>query len=218
MKIFLDTSDVDIIAKHFPTGLIDGVTTNPSLMASYGHDPLEVIREIAHIFDGQYASISAEVMSETADEMVKEAVPYYEISPNVTIKVPCTYEGLKACNQLSDEGIPVNVTLVFSVSQAILAHKAGAAFVSPFIGRVEDQRFDSIMLIRNICSCYDAHGVQDTEVLAASTRTVDHVEKAFLNGADIVTMPPALFEKMYIHSLTDLGLEQFKKDWKRLEV
>lgn len=218
MRIFLDTSDVEVIRKYHETGLIDGVTTNPTLMASYGKDPKEVIRDICDIFDGYGASISAEVMSPTAEGMLEEAEDYYNMSHNVTIKVPCTYEGLKACRKLSDFGVAVNVTLIFSVSQAILASKAGAAYVSPFIGRVEDQRFDALGLIKDIADCYERQAVMSTEVLAASTRSVHHVEKAFCYGADVVTMPPALFEKMYNHSLTDLGLAQFEKDWAKLEL
>ena len=141
MKIFLDTSDPELIRSAHKTGLIDGVTTNPSLMLAQGKQPLEVIKEIADIFEGSYASISAEVNSETAAEMLTEAEPFYHLSQNITIKVPCNYDGLLACKDLADFGVPVNVTLIFSVSQAILAAKAGAAFVSPFIGRVEDQRF-----------------------------------------------------------------------------
>ena len=216
MKIFLDTSDVEVIRHHHQTGLIDGVTTNPSLMAAYGKNPLDVIKDICDIFDGYGASISAEVMSETADEMLREAEDYYNLSHNVTIKLPCTYEGLKACRTLSDFGVSTNVTLVFSVSQAILAAKAGAAMISPFIGRVEDQRFDALELIQKIYKVFDSQNVVDTEILAASTRSVQHVEKAFEFGADVVTMPPAIFEKMYNHMLTDAGLDQFKKDWKIL--
>lgn len=216
MKIFLDTSDVEVIRHHHKTGLIDGVTTNPTLMASYGKNPVEVIKEISEIFDGYGASISAEVMSETEDEMLEEAEQYYNLSHNVTIKLPCTYEGLKACRKLSDFGVSTNVTLVFSVSQAILAAKAGASLISPFIGRVEDQRFDPLVLIQSIYKVYDNQGIVDTEILAASTRSVYHVEKAFEYGADVVTMPPTVFEKMYHHMLTDSGLEQFKRDWGKL--
>ena len=216
MKIFLDTSDVEVIRHHHQTGLIDGVTTNPSLMASYGKNPLDVIKDICDIFDGYGASISAEVMSETADEMLREAEDYYNLSHNVTIKLPCTYEGLKACRSLSDFGVSTNVTLVFSASQAILAAKAGASMISPFIGRVEDQRFDALELIQKIYHIFDNQGIDHTMILAASTRSVHHVEKAFEFGADIVTMPPAIFEKMYDHMLTDAGLAQFKNDWKKL--
>ena len=218
MKIFLDTSDPELIRSAYKTGLIDGVTTNPSLMLAQGKQPLEVIKEIADIFEGSYASISAEVNSETAEEMLMEAEPFYHLSQNITIKVPCNYDGLLACKDLADSGIPVNVTLIFSVSQAILAAKSGAAFVSPFIGRVEDQRFDALGLIKDITDTFDQHSVIDTEVLAASTRSVDHIEKAFKHGADVVTMPPSLFWKMYKHALTDQGLEKFKEDWKALQA
>lgn len=217
MKIFLDTSDPELIRSAHKTGLIDGVTTNPSLMLSQGQKPLDVIKEIADIFDGSAASISAEVNSETAEEMLEEAKPFYYLHPNVTIKVPCNYDGLLACKELADQGIAVNVTLIFSVSQAILAAKAGAAYVSPFVGRVEDQRFDAIGLIKDIVKTYEYQAVDDTEILAASTRTVDHIEKCFKYGADVVTMPPALFWKMYKHALTDAGLEKFKQDWESLK-
>ncbi|AOO14218.1 transaldolase [Cyanophage S-RIM14] len=217
MKIFLDTSDPDLIRSAYKTGLIDGVTTNPSLMLAQGKEPKEVIKEIADIFEGQYASISAEVNSENVEDMLVEAEPFYHISQNITIKVPCNYDGLLACKNLSDLGVGVNVTLVFSISQAILAAKAGASFVSPFIGRVEDQRFDALGLIKGIVGTFETHAVHDTEVLAASTRSVEHIEKAFLYGADVVTMPPALFWKMYKHALTDAGLEKFKEDWKSLK-
>ena len=218
MKIFLDTSDPELIRSAHKTGLIDGVTTNPSLMLAQGKQPLEVIKEIADIFEGSYASISAEVNSETAAEMLTEAEPFYHLSQNITIKVPCNYDGLLACKDLADYGVPVNVTLIFSISQAILAAKAGAAFVSPFIGRVEDQRFDAMGLIKDIAETFDTHSILDTEVLAASTRSVDHVEKAFKLGADVVTMPPSLFWKMYKHALTDQGLDKFKEDWKALQA
>lgn len=218
MKIFLDTSDPELIRSAHKTGLIDGVTTNPSLMLAQGQQPLEVIKEIVDIFEGSYASISAEVNSETAAEMLTEAEPFYHLSQNITIKVPCNYDGLLACKDLADFGVPVNVTLIFSISQAILAAKAGAAFVSPFIGRVEDQRFDALGLIKDITDTFDTHSVLDTEVLAASTRSVDHVEKAFKYGADVVTMPPSLFWKMYKHALTDIGLDKFKEDWKALQA
>ena len=215
MKLFLDCSDAELIANAFETGLIDGVTTNPSLMLKAGHDPLEVIREISEIFPWN-ASISAEVVGDTAEEMIDMAQRYLDIGPNITIKVPCTPEGLKACHELHADEVPVNVTLVFSSAQAILAAKAGATYVSPFVGRVFDQSFDGIGLIEEIADVFATHHV-DTKVLAASVRDVHQVSSAFRVGADICTLPITVFYKMYKHILTDKGLELFDKDWKELQ-
>jgi len=214
MKLFLDCSDADLIANAFETGLIDGVTTNPSLMRKAGQDPIEVIKEISNIFPWD-ASISAEVVGETAEEMLDMADDYLEIGPNITIKVPCTPEGLKACRDLANEDVSVNVTLVFSTAQAILASKAGAAYVSPFVGRVYDQSFDGIKLIEDIADVFATHEVK-TRVLAASIRDVGQVASAFKVGADICTLPVKLFHGMYKHVLTDKGLESFDKDWREL--
>ena len=214
MKIFLDTSDIDIIRQHCETGLIDGVTTNPTLMMKAGRNPVEVIKEISSLFP-EDASISAEVVGDTTEEMVSQAEDYYSISKNITIKVPCSVEGLKACKTLSDKGIPVNVTLIFSVEQAILAAKAGATYVSPFVGRCEDNNIDGIGLLEAINKVYQSKRIS-TEILSASIRNLNHVSESFKAGADIVTLPPSIFEAMYNHDLTDQGLAQFNKDWEKL--
>ena len=214
MKIFLDTSDVDVIRQHCETGLIDGVTTNPTLMMQAGRDSVEVIKEISSLFT-EHASISAEVVGNTAEEMISQAEDYYSISKNITIKVPCTVEGLRACKTLSDKDIPVNVTLIFSLEQAILSAKAGATYVSPFIGRCEDNNIDGIDLIKSIKKVYNMNNIS-TNILAASIRNVAHIGQAFEAGADIVTLPPSIFEEMYKHDLTDQGIKQFDKDWKKL--
>lgn len=222
MKIFLDTSDVDVIRQHCETGLIDGVTTNPTLMMQAGRDSVEVIKEISSLFT-EHASISAEVVGDTAEEMISQAEDYYSISKNITIKVPCTVEGLRACKTLSDKDIPVNVTLIFSLEQAILSAKAGATYVSPFIGRCEDNNIDGIDLIKSIKKVYNMNHISvynmnniSTNILAASIRNVAHIGQAFEAGADIVTLPPSIFEEMYKHDLTDQGIKQFDKDWKKL--
>ena len=216
MKIFLDCSDAELIANAFETGLIDGVTTNPSLMRKAGQDPKEVIKEISEIFPWN-ASISAEVVGDTAEEMLDMAEEYIDIGPNITIKVPCTVEGLKACRDLTHDDVTVNVTLIFSSAQAILAAKAGATFVSPFVGRVFDQSFDGTKLIEEIADVYATHQVK-TQVLAASVREVHQVSSAFRVGADICTIPLTVFHKMYKHVLTDKGLELFDKDWQELQT
>ena len=216
MKIFLDCSDAETISNAFETGLIDGVTTNPSLMLKAGQDPMEVIKEISNIFPWN-SSISAEVVGETATEMLDMAEQYIDIGPNITIKVPCTPEGLKACRDLTNDEVSVNVTLVFSTAQAILSSKAGATYVSPFVGRVYDNSFDGIKLIEEIADVFATHG-RDTKVLAASVREVQQVSAAFRVGADICTLPVPVFNKMYKHVLTDKGLELFDKDWKDLQT
>ena len=215
MKLFLDCSDPELIAHAYETGLIDGVTTNPSLMLKAGKDPKEVIKEISEIFPWN-ASISAEVVGDTAEEMLDMSEDYLEIGPNITIKVPCTPEGLKACRDLSNDEVQVNVTLVFDTAQAILAAKAGATYVSPFVGRVFDQSFDGIGVIEQIADVYATHNVK-TQVLAASVREVYQVSSAFRVGADICTLPLPIFYKMYKHILTDKGLELFDRDWKELQ-
>ena len=214
MKIFLDTSDVNVISKHCESGLIDGVTTNPTLMKQSGRNPIDVIKDISVLFPDD-SSISAEVVANKAEEMTSQAKQYYSISPNITIKVPCTEEGLKACNVLSAKNIPVNVTLIFSVTQAILCAKAGAKFVSPFIGRCEDNGLSGIGLIESIRTIFDRNNIK-TQILAASIRTTEHVTNAFIAGTDIVTLPPSIFEEMYKHDLTDQGIDQFDKDWKQV--
>ena len=211
MKIFLDTADVSMIGPAYETGLLDGVTTNPSLILKSGRQLQEVIGEISTTFTN-LESISAEVVADTAEEMLSQAQQYYSIAPAITIKVPCTVEGLKVCKALSDKGIQTNVTLVFSVAQAILASKAGATFISPFVGRWMDNSIDGIELIKNIRKVYD-HAFTETQILAASLRDVRQVEQSFLNGADVVTIPPVVFWAMYKNIMTDKGLELFQKDW-----
>ena len=200
-----------MINSAYDTGLLDGVTTNPTLILKSGRQLQEVISEIANIFP-ELESISAEVVADTAEEMLTEAKHYYTISPSVTIKVPCTVEGLKACKHLSSLGIKTNVTLVFSVAQAILASKAGATFISPFVGRWMDNSVDGIELIKNIRKVFD-HSFSETQILAASLRDVRQVEQAALHGADVVTIPPVVFWAMYKNILTEKGLELFQKDW-----
>lgn len=213
MKIFLDTADVSFIQPAYETGLIDGVTTNPSLILKSGRQLLEVITELSKFENLQ--SISAEVVADTAEEMLSEAKKFYSIAPAVTIKVPCTVEGLKACKFLSDKGIQTNVTLVFSVAQAILASKAGATFISPFVGRWMDNSIDGVEIVKNIRKAFDYSGTS-TQILAASIRDVRQVEQAALNGADVVTIPPVVFWGMYKNILTDKGLELFQKDWEEV--
>ena len=211
MKIFLDTADTRIIGKHFiETGLIDGVTTNPSLIMKSGQQPETVYFDL---FKLGVKDISMEVVSNTSQGMIEEADrlinKFHDV---VTIKVPCTREGLIACKQLSDRGIRVNVTLIFSASQAILSAKAGAKYISPFVGRVDDQRFGGCNLIKRIREVlpYDS-----CEILSASIRSVGDVEHSFAQGADICTMPPNIFEKMYDHILTEKGLQLFDIDYKK---
>jgi len=214
MKIFLDTADVSLIKPAHETGLLDGVTTNPTLILKSGRQLQEVIGEISTTFSN-LESISAEVVADTAEEMLSQAQQYYSISSAITIKVPCTVEGLKACKFLSNKGIQTNVTLVFSVAQAILASKAGATYISPFVGRWMDNSIDGIELIKNIRKVYD-HAFTETQILAASLRDVRQVEQSFLNGADVVTIPPIVFWAMYKNIMTDKGLELFQKDWEKV--
>ena len=212
MKIFLDTAEVSEIAKAYETGLINGVTTNPTLIKRSGRDPVEVIKEMSVEFPS-LESISAEVVADTAEEMVDQANAFNGFW-NVTIKVPCTVEGLKACTALAVSNYKVNVTLIFSVAQAILAEKAGASYVSPFVGRWLDNSVDGIQLIKDIREVYTGGGrFTTTQILGASIRDVRQVEQSFKYGADIVTIPPTVFWAMYKNVLTDKGLEQFQKDW-----
>ena len=209
MKIFLDTADTDVIRKNFVTGLIDGITTNPTLIKKSGRDPLEVYQELK---DLGVPDISMEVVG-TAEEMIQEGKGLYDTFGDCcTVKVPCSPDGLRACKELSDLNIRVNVTLIFSQTQAILASKAGAKYVSPFVGRVDDNSFGGICLVKDIVNVFKEHFVT-TNVLAASIRNVRDVGRLFEHGAEIVTMPPAVFEKMYNHILTDKGLELFQADW-----
>ena len=217
MKIFLDTAEVDMIRPAYETGLINGVTTNPTLIKKSGRDPIEVIREMSVDFPN-LQSISAEVVADTAEEMVDQAQAFNGFW-NVTIKVPCTVEGLKACTALAATNYKVNVTLIFSAAQAILAEKAGASFVSPFIGRWMDNSVDGIQLIKDIRELYTGGGrFTTTQILGASIRDVRQVEQAFKYGADIVTIPPTVFWAMYKNVLTDKGLEQFQKDWDSVQA
>ncbi len=210
MKIFLDTADYDAISMRYDTGLIDGVTTNPSLIKKSGDDPFEAIKAISESFP-DLKSISAEVVADLACDMVEQAKPFMELD-NVTIKVPCTVEGLRACRQLRDLGATVNVTLIFSAAQAVLAAKAGATYVSPFVGRLTDNGFDGLELIKTIYDIY-ARQPLSTEILAASVRSPEVVALCYREGSDIVTMPPGVFDRMYESVLTREGLAIFQKDW-----
>tara|TARA_B100001250_G_C19593838_1_gene697527 strand:- start:15 stop:680 length:666 start_codon:yes stop_codon:yes gene_type:complete len=216
MKIFLDSSDVDEISNAYETGLIDGVTTNPTLIMKSGRSPRTVLSEIAEIFPWD-SSVSAEVVADTADDMLDIADDYLSINQNITIKVPCTVAGLKTCKELTKDDISVNVTLVFTQSQAILAAKAGAEFVSPFVGRVDDNSFGGLCLIKDIANVFAKHKVTKTNVLAASIRNVRDVGRAFEYGANVVTMPPNIFWGMYNHILTEKGLSLFNADWKKVQ-
>jgi len=209
MKIFLDTAETDVVRKHFKTGLIDGLTTNPSLIRKSGRKHEEVYQEFKDI---GLNDISMEVIGNT-ENMISEGKRLHKKFGKVaTIKVPCTYDGLQACANLSVEGIKVNVTLIFSQAQAVLAAKAGAKYVSPFVGRVDDNSFGGLCLVKDIVNLYKEQMVT-TQVLAASLRGVRDVGRAFEYGADVVTMPTGVFEGMYKHILTDKGLDQFDKDY-----
>lgn len=209
MKFFVDTADVDAIRELADLGMADGVTTNPSLILKSGRDILEVTREIAEMIAGP---VSAEVVALEAEAMIAEGRKLAKIAPNIAVKVPLTWDGLKTCRVLSDEGTMVNVTLCFSANQALLAAKAGATFISPFIGRLDDINLDGMDLIRDIREIYDNYNFK-TEILAASIRTVNHVTQCALTGADVMTAPPNVIKALASHPLTDKGLEQFMKDW-----
>lgn len=209
MKFFVDTADVAAIAELNDLGMVDGVTTNPSIILKSGRDILEVTREICSIVSGP---VSAEVVATKAEDMIAEGRKLAEIAANITVKVPLTWDGLKACKVLSGEGKMVNVTLCFSLNQALIAAKAGATFISPFIGRLDDINLDGMDLIADIRQVYDNYGF-DTQILAASIRTVNHVTQCALIGADVITAPPAVIKSLANHVLTDKGLEQFEKDW-----
>jgi transaldolase len=211
MKIFLDTADIDQISKAYETGMIDGVTTNPTLILKSGRQLIDVANEIATKFD-TFESISCEVVGDTAEEMLSQAKQFYPISPNITIKVPCTVEGLKACKFLSEKGIKTNVTLVFSAPQAVLAAKSGATYISPFVGRLDDNSFSGLDLVSGIADLYRVQGYP-TMVLAASIRNAHQVSSAFGVGAHVATIPPNVFWAMYQHVLTEKGLDIFQKDW-----
>jgi len=209
MKFFVDTADVEAIAELNELGMADGVTTNPSLIMKSGRDILEVTKEICDMIDGP---VSAEVVALEAPAMIEEGRKLAKIADNIAIKVPLTWDGLKACKVLSGEGNMVNVTLCFSANQALLAAKAGATFISPFIGRLDDINLDGMDLIQDIRTIYDNYGF-DTQILAASIRNVNHMKDAALIGADIATAPPAVIKQMANHVLTDKGLDGFMKDW-----
>ena len=208
MKIFLDTSDTELISKYFSTGLVDGVTTNPTLIMKSGRNPEDVYQEIKDI---GVSDISMEVMGSDL-EMYDEGVRLYEKFGDVaTIKVPCTREGLIVCKRLSEQGIKVNVTLIFSAAQAVLAAKAGATYVSPFVGRLDDQSVAGLEVVRSISELFRIHGCR-TQVLSASIRSVQRAVRSWYNGAEIATMPPSVLEQMYDHILTDKGMEIFERD------
>lgn len=210
MKFFVDTAEIDEIRELNSTGMLDGVTTNPSLVAKSGRDFKEVVAEICGIVDGP---VSAEVTATEVDQMIKEGEHLAKIADNVVIKVPLTYDGLKACKHFTDNGIKTNVTLCFSANQALLAAKVGATYISPFIGRLDDMNLDGMQLIRDIRVIYDNYAYT-TEILAASIRSMNHVSESALAGADVATIPPAVIRKLYDHPLTDKGLAAFLKDWK----
>ena len=212
MKFFVDTADTDEIRDLAATGLVDGVTTNPSLVAKSGRDFTEVVKEICAIVDGP---VSAEVTATEADAMVEEGRKLAKIADNVAIKVPLTWDGLKACKALSQGGTMVNVTLCFSANQALLASKAGATFISPFIGRLDDIGEDGMDLIRDIRVIYDNYDALSTQILAASIRNEDHVRQSALAGADVATVPPQVLRDLIQHDLTDKGLAAFLADWKK---
>ena len=209
MKFFVDTADVQAIAELHDLGMVDGVTTNPSLILKSGRDILEVTREICALVSGP---VSAEVVALKADEMIAEGRKLADIAPNIVVKVPLTWDGLKTCKVLSGDGLKVNVTLCFSANQALIAAKAGATYISPFIGRLDDINMDGLELISDIRIIYDNYDYR-TEILAASIRSANHVSQCALIGADVVTAPPAVIKALASHPLTDKGLEQFMADW-----
>ena len=209
MKFFVDTADVAAIKELNDLGMVDGVTTNPSLSLKSGRDILEVTKENCDLVKGPEA---AEVVALDADTMIAEGRKLAEIATNITVKVPLTWDGLRACKVLTDEGKMVNVTLCFSANQALLAAKAGATFISPFVGRLDDINMDGMELIADIRQIYDNYGFS-TQILAASIRTVNHATQCALVGADVMTAPPSVIKSMVSHPLTDKGIDQFMKDW-----
>ncbi|MEM7729469.1 MAG: fructose-6-phosphate aldolase [Pseudomonadota bacterium] len=209
MKFFVDSADLDAIRELADIGLVDGVTTNPSIIAKSGRDFKAVVGDICQLTDGH---VSAEVVATEADDMIREGRTLRTIADNVCVKLPLTLDGLKACKALSSEGVPTNVTLCFSANQALLAAKCGATYISPFIGRLDDIALDGMELIQDIREIYDNYGFE-TEVLAASIRSVNHVRDCALIGADVITAPPAVIKSLATHPLTDKGLAAFLKDW-----
>ena len=209
MKFFLDTANIDEIKRINDLGLCDGVTTNPSIIKKEGKDFETVVKEIASIVDGP---VSAEVTSYTYHEMVEEARKLASWKENIVVKIPMTEDGLKAINTLSKEGIKTNCTLIFSVSQGIMAMKAGATYISPFMGRIDDMGESGKKLIENLRKIIDIYGYE-SEIIAASIRHINHLEQAALAGSHIATIPGSIFEKLWTHPLTTAGIESFKKDW-----
>ena len=212
MKFFIDSADIEAIKKFTKSGMVDGVTTNPSIIAKSGRNIKEVISEICGIVNGP---VSAEVTATKTENMIEEGKYLSKIANNVAVKVPLTWDGLETCKVLSDQNIMVNVTLCFSSQQALLAAKAGATFISPFIGRLDDIGEDGMELIKDIRNIYDNYPNLSTEILAASIRSLDHVKKASLIGADIATLPPSVLEELALHPLTDIGLKAFLDDWEK---
>lgn len=214
MKFFLDTANTDDIRKYAELGLVDGVTTNPTIVAREGRNFESVIKEITTIVDGP---VSAEVTANEADKMIEQARALAKWADNIVVKIPMTEAGLKAVNVLSKEGIKTNVTLVFSVAQGLMAAKAGATFISPFVGRLDDIGSDGVKLIKDLRIVLDNYGLK-SEIIAASIRGVQHVEAVALAGSDIATIPAGVFGKMFKHPLTDNGLASFEKDWAEFEA
>ena len=214
MKIFLDTADTDAIEKHYATGIIDGITTNPTLIRKSGRDPEEVYQQL---IDLGIKDISMEVVGDYGIMFEEGTRLSRKFGEHATIKVPCTPDGLKVCRELSRDLVNVNVTLIFSAAQAILAAKSGAKYVSPFVGRVDDNSFVGMELIEAISDIYTIQNVHKTEILSASIRDVKSVSDSFASGAHVVTMPPTVFEKMYNHVLTDKGLYLFDMDWAQVK-
>lgn len=213
MKFFIDTANIEEIRKTWETGIIDGVTTNPSLLAKEGKEPLSLLRQICEIVNGP---VSAEALSLQYEEMVREAIELSKIHPNIVVKIPMTEDGLRAVRKLSEEGIKTNVTLVFSPTQALLAAKAGANYVSPFVGRLDDISHSGMELIRDIQMIFGNYDFQ-TEVIVASIRNPLHVLEAAKMGADIATIPYSVIKQLIKHPLTDIGIERFLKDWEKIK-
>lgn len=212
MKFFIDTADIEEIRELAATGMVDGVTTNPSLVAKTGRDFIETLEAICEVVDGP---VSAEVVATDAEAMINEGKKLHKIANNITVKVPLTWDGLKACRILTAEGIMVNVTLCFSPSQALLAAKAGATFISPFVGRLDDISTDGLRLIEDICIMYANYDYLETEVLVASIRHPLHLVESAKMGAHVATLPPKVLKQLAGHPLTDKGLEAFLSDWKK---
>jgi transaldolase len=214
MKLFIDSGSLKDIAPLVALGIIDGITTNPSLMAKEGGDPRQILKEICRLVQGP---VSGEVVSTDAEGMIREGHDLSSIDEHVVVKVPFTREGVKACKTLSSEGIPVNVTLIFSATQALLAAKVGASYVSPFVGRLDDIATDGMHVIEEIVEIFDNYEF-GTEVLVASCRHPIHIVRAARLGADICTCPPAVIDQLFKHPLTDIGLEKFLKDWEKSQA